>query len=206
MKRVATLKDPEFYFILFYNSMILWLYYTDKVEPMFVIWAYYLQSVFLGAQFVIQNILTVARRTGSFLPLKKHNVTLFFMMHYGGFHLVYIIFLFVMSTNMDVSHLVSLISYVKYTALFLLINLLLYAVREVLPNTPNKVVPNIFVAYLRIIPMHLVIMLGLNSDFVLDSFLVFMLLKMLFDFLMYRFAGGELRVDEGEIVLDKEKE
>ncbi len=180
--------------------MIIWLYYTDTVEPMFVIWAYYLQSLFLGSQYVIQSVINVVRNTGSLFPLKKHGFTGFFIMHYGGFHFVYFIFLVVMSSGVGIEDFVALIKYVKYTIIFLLINLVLFTFRELMPNTPNKVHTNIFMVYLRILPMHLVIILGLNSDFVLDGFIVFMLLKMLFDFVMYRFSGGEYKVEQGQIL------
>lgn len=192
MKRVPILKDPEFYFILFYNSMIIWLYLSDKVEPAFVIWAYYLQSVFLGVQFVVQSTMDTVRVSGSFFPLKQHSLTGFFMVHYGGFHFVYFIFLVVMAADLGIDQFMALISYVKYTALFLAINLALYTVREFMPSMPNKSRPSIFTAYLRILPIHLVIILGFNkSDFIVDAFIIFMILKFVGDFVMYRLTGGE---------------
>ena len=189
-RRVAIWKDPEFWFILFYNAAIVYLYLTDKVEPMFVIWAYLLQSIFMGAQYVVHSYIAKVRETGSLFPLKKLGLTGFFIIHYGGFHLVYIIFLVIMSAKIeDASVFVDMIKYVRYTALFLLINLVLYTGREIMPNLPNRIQPSIVLAYLRILPMHLVIILGLNSKFVLDSFIVFMILKVIFDVVMFLFTG-----------------
>lgn len=198
MRRIRYIKDPEFYFILFYNMMIIGLYVFDKVEPMFVIWAYYLQSVFMGLQFVVRELVNKTRADGSFFPLSKHAMTGFFMVHYGGFHAVYFIFLVIMSTDLDAMVLVDLIKEVKLTALFLLLNLVLFTGRQIIPSTPNKYQPSIFLAYVRILPMHLVIIIGLNSDWALDAFIIFMLLKVLMDLVMYHFTGGEIVVDEKE--------
>ncbi len=209
-KRVGIFRDPEFYFLLFYNLAIIVLYALDKVEPMFVIWAFLLQSIFMGAQFAIHNFIRVTRASGLF-PLKNHAVTGFFVVHFGGFHFVYIIFLMVMSTDIgDIDVLVDMIKYVRYTAIFLLINLVLFTGREVIPSAPSKITPNIFMTYLRVIPMHLVIIFGFNnSDFVIDAFIVFidgfivfMIIKLILDFVFYLFLGGE-EIAYDDIELEK---
>ena len=168
------------------------MYLQHVIEPMFVIWAYLLQSVFMGAQFAIHALLRES--IGGFFPLKKHSTTFFFIIHYGGFHAVYFIFLVIMSTDMDIDALINLIKYVKYTAWFLLVNLVLFTIRELTPSAPTKITPSIFMAYFRIIPIHLVIILGMNSQFVIDSFIVFMLLKLIFDVILYILMGGEARL------------
>ncbi|MFY0643194.1 MAG: hypothetical protein JXR19_01870 [Bacteroidia bacterium] len=202
-RRVAIWKDPEFYFILFYNIGIVVLYLTGKVEPMFVIWAYLLQSVFMGAQYVVHSYINKVRETGKLFPLRKLGMTGFFMMHYGGFHVVYVIFLFVMTAQIeDIDVVVDMFKYIRYTALFLLVNLFLYAGREIMPSAPNRIQPSMILAYLRILPMHIVIILGLNSKFVLDSFIIFMILKLIFDIILFLFTGGEAREYSEEELAD----
>lgn len=178
--------------------MIIGLYVFNKVEPMFVIWAYYLQSVFMGLQFVVREVVNRFRENGSLFPLKKHALSGFFLVHYGGFHAVYFIFLVIMSADLSAKMFVELIKEIKLTALFLFVNLILFTGRQLIPSTPNKYQPSIFLSYVRILPIHLVIIVGLNSSWALDAFIIFMILKVLMDLVMYHFTGGEVAGSEND--------
>ncbi|MBR9918126.1 hypothetical protein GYB29_10695 [bacterium] len=184
-------RDPEFWFILAYNLVILYLYITGRVDPHFVIWAYYLQSVYIGLQYVVHSFIYTKRTTGSIFPLKKMSMTFFFVVHYGLFHFVYFVFLVVMSAKSE--DVVNLIDYIKLTLGFLAVNLLFFAVREALPTTPVHKAPSFLLPYARIAPIHIFIIVGMNADFILDGFTIFILLKIFFDMVVYAFTGGEQR-------------
>src|SRR6056300_1318376 len=86
-------KDPEFYFIVFFNALLVYLYFYSNYDARFAIWGYFLQSVFIGFEYVSISLTKMYKRDGSFLPLSKLALLGFFILHFGLFHFVYFIFL-----------------------------------------------------------------------------------------------------------------
>ena len=188
MKKLSSkgpiLKDPEFWFTLVYNLIIFILYKEGKVDPYFVIWAYYLQSILVGAEYVVGSALYRRKQKDAGLDQSNGSFTWFFILHYGLFHLVYFVFLTVMSGKS--SDIVGLIQYVKLTIGYLFVNLIVYAFTFQAKSIENIKQPNGFLPYLRIIPIHLFIILGIQSDGILFSgFLLFMGLKAVSDLILY---------------------
>jgi hypothetical protein len=175
--------EPEFWFILVYNLVILALYLADKVDPYFVIWAYYLQSLMIGAQYVFGTFVFNAKKGKKVFSLKENGMTFFFILHYGLFHFVYFVFLALMSA--DSEDLLSLMKYIRITFGYLLINLGFYLMRMYSRKLEDIRAPNGFLPYARIAPIHLFIIVGFQSDLLLSGFLIFMLLKIIFDLLVY---------------------
>ncbi|MGB1038770.1 MAG: DUF6498-containing protein [Bacteroidia bacterium] len=182
------IKDPEYWFIIFFNLLIVYLYLQNDYDINLVIWGYYLQSIFIGLQYVLITTVQKYKENRSNFPIKKHVLTIFFTVHYGIFHLVYFIFLIPMTSRIggDNYDIISLITYIKGTLLALGVNALFLAGREFMPNTPDYNKPSVIAAYARIIPIHILIVLaGFQKERILGAFLVFMVLKMVIDLIVY---------------------
>ena len=177
-------RDPEFWFILAYNLIILYLFKEGKVDPYFVIWAFYLQSLLIGAEYVVGSIIYRRKQKDSGGDPGPASFTWFFVLHFGLFHLVYLIFLTVMSGKSD--DVIGLIQYIKLTLAYLFLNLVVYAFSFSSKGMDKLKQPNGFLPYLRILPIHLFIIFGIQSDgIVFSGFLLFMGLKTFSDLILY---------------------
>ncbi len=127
--------------------------------------------------------------TGSFLPLKKHAFTIFFIFHFGLFHVVYFVFLLGMGTS-NIDEIVSLYNFLKVTILYLVVNSFFLVLRDLMSNSPNYPNPSLVASYLRIIPIHLLIILKpITQDGIAqNAFLIFIVLKVFFDIVVYLFT------------------
>jgi hypothetical protein len=183
--------DPEFYFLTFYNLLLFYLYYTARIDARTVVWGYYLQSLFIGLQYVGLSTIKKIKASGSLLPISQHSFTFFFMAHFGIFHLVYFVFLMAMSASGNAEQMISLIDFLKYSAGVLLLNTLFLFVRESISWTVDYPTPTVLGAYLRIIPIHLFIIFAprLGDGITLKSFALFILLKLVVDLLIYIFTS-----------------
>jgi hypothetical protein len=181
-------RDPELWFIVLFNILLIYLYLNNDYDARFIIWGYYLQSVFIGVQYIGLSTIKKFKINRSFRPLRKHAFTLFFIMHFGLFHLVYFIFLLGMSLNGNVEQYLTLYNFVKITVATLILNSLFVFGKELAPGTSDYATPSVIAAYARIIPIHLFIIFSpMNSGIGGQSFLLFMGLKVLFDVIAYLF-------------------
>ena len=172
-----------------------------------LLWPYWLQSVIIGwysgrrilalRQFSLEG--TSGFDQGSDEATKRHTVR-FFAMHYGLFHLVYFLFLFMATsgkvpgapahglTALDLAFMVVIgVSFVfTHRASY----------RRIM-ESDQAGRPNIggvmFLPYLRIVPMHLTIIIGLGSGYS-GGVILFGMLKTFADVLMhwieYRITAG----------------
>ena len=186
--------DPEFYFLIFYNVLLLYLYATARIDARTVIWGYYLQSLFIGFQYVGLSIIKKFKLTRSLFPLSQHAFTFFFIVHFGIFHLVYFVFLIGMSAYGDADQMVSLVDFLKYSFGVLALNTLFLFLREGVSWTDDYPKPTVVGAYLRIIPIHLFIIFTpmLEEGISLKSFSLFIALKLIVDVLIYVVTQGAL--------------
>ena len=102
VKRV--LRDPVIYFIMAVNIGLAYAYFVRLISMETILFTYYFQSVMLGISYFIQ-ILTVQKFSVDNLKINgtqvnhtngtKGCIGIFFLLHYGFFHLAYLIFLFV---------------------------------------------------------------------------------------------------------------
>ena len=183
-----SIQEPSFWLLIAANLFCLYYYSVNPDGFKTIVWVYWIQSVFIGL-FNFIDLLTVknpdpksfsindAPIDGSFKA--KGCASLFFLFHYQFFHLAYGIFILIkVKGTLDI--------------LFLQLSLLVIVFEGVLTLIRNKNIQKklqvnygqlFFLPYLRIIPMHLMILApavwGLSSAF------IFLALKTLADVGMY---------------------
>lgn len=195
------IKNYSFLSILISNMLIVVLAVLEKQSVMDVLWVYWFQSVIIGV-FNFVRILTLKNFTVDSLKMNskpvektkaaKTGVAIFFLIHYGFFHLVYAIFL---TAFTSLGNLAS--GGVDYSFVFLtsVIFFISYLVEYIFSFTQEQEsvqsLQKLMVApYKRIFPMHLTIILSgfiIAGGFVgamstnISVLLIFMGLKTLID-------------------------
>ncbi len=187
------LKDPVIYFLLSVNIGLAVAYFKNFISAETILFTYYFQSLLIGFSYFFQIItlkdFSVENMAVNNKPLEKTSKTkgcigLFFLMHYGFFHLVYFIFLTVFLGLNG-----------KVDSQFVLTSIIAFAFGELIAVVRHKInfrdeKPNIgtlmFTPYLRIIPMHFFILLG---GFIGHRdpkvFAIFIILKIISDVLLH---------------------
>jgi hypothetical protein len=204
--------------LLIANGFTIWLFATGGGSILEVLWIYWLQSVVIGAVNIPRLYLANMdkfdiRVNGKLLQmdtpeqLKKVKVILpiFFLIHYGTFHLVYAVFLWVfaqpgvtMALGETVTNGIMLNSpiswfWVGVSGLAFAVHhwLAFAAERKYILDHPDQAPPAskvMFRPYMRIIPMHLIIIAGPVIAMLFGNvavFAAFMVLKTLFDVIVF---------------------
>jgi hypothetical protein len=168
------------------NSYLIYYYQQQPGEFNTIIWIYWLQSVLIGV-FNFIELLFVKNPDSTSLSINSQPVTKssmgcaawFFLFHFGFFHFVYAIFLLV-GKNSGVNAKLLLI-----TAGIFVAESTIQFIRKRNTLQPGKV--NVgrmfFTPYLRIVPMHLMILLP--SFLGIAGSVVFLILKTVADAGMY---------------------
>lgn len=144
-----------------------------------IILLFYVQSVLIGV-FNALDIFTVTNHTVDEKGMSKGCSGLFFMVHYGGFHLVYLFFLPQLINYKNVDwHFFILTFYI------LLSSCLITFIQDKWRNRTEAINISVlfFMPYARVIPMHLAI---LAPKFLkISAPLLFLILKTLADVIMH---------------------
>ncbi|WP_337866658.1 DUF6498-containing protein [Ignavibacterium sp.] len=164
------LTKPSAWGLIASNLAVIFYAYIDNLKATEVLWMYWVQSVVIGLfNFVrilmLKNFSTLGfKQSGKELkPTKatKISTAIFFLIHYGFFHLVYGVFLATFPTIMNETKPDGSF-YLLFSSIVFLINYGYDFYKE--QNTVTSEIPNLgtvmFMPYLRIIPMHLTIILG----------------------------------------------
>ncbi|HRA12292.1 MAG TPA: DUF6498-containing protein [Chitinophagaceae bacterium] len=185
MKRI--LSNPSILFLIAGNLYCIWYYKKYPEDFATIVWIYWFQSIIIGffnflelltAKNTIGNITTVNKSPKEF---SKGCSAFFFLFHYGIFHLVYFIFLLVDFNSSSVQKLVLLLG----IATFFLESLIGFIRHKSIEKTQQVNVGLLFfLPYVRIIPMHLMILLP--KFFGITPTLLFLVLKMGADLLTFR--------------------
>lgn len=185
--------------LLFSNLVIIFLSFIQKWEVSTILWVYWIQSIIIGF-FQFLKILSLKKfSTENFtinnepaLPTSQTKVStaFFFLFHYGFFHFIYAIFLASVIAKTPENFL----SILTGSTIFFLNHFYSFVHNKI---NDQKLTPNIghlmFAPYLRIIPMHLVIVIGalLTNQALL---VVFLFLKTFTDLLAHIFKHDLLTV------------
>src|SRR5882672_11251127 len=98
------LRDPALWALIAFNLLLITQYQNDVKEYTTIIWLYWCQSVLLGA-FTFLDMVTMKAADISVENMTINNqpatpekakgcLPWFFLIHYGGFHFGYMIFIF----------------------------------------------------------------------------------------------------------------
>ena len=178
------IRDPSFWALIFLNMFFIYQYKEDSIQYTTIIWLYWCQSVLLGI-FNFFDMLTLKNASVENMTINGKPATVsqakgclpvFFLFHYGIFHLVYFIFLVV---DLNLSH--ADFSVLKWALLVLIINQVIYFVQNktIYANVSRNIGTLFFTPYLRIVPMHLTILLPKFLGW--TPALTFLILKAIFD-------------------------
>lgn len=178
------IRDPSFWALIFLNVFLIYQYKEDSIQYTTIIWLYWCQSVLLGI-FNFFDMLTLKNASVENMTINGKPATVsqakgclpvFFLFHYGIFHLVYFIFLVV---DLNLSH--ADFSVLKWALLVLIINQVIYFVQNktIYANVSRNIGTLFFTPYLRIVPMHLTILLPKFLGW--TPALTFLILKAIFD-------------------------
>lgn len=163
-----------------------------------LLWPYWLQSVVIGwysrKRILALGPFSLANTSGfdkGSDEATKRSTANFFVLHYGAFHLVYAFFLWNLTRHgmhgMAAYH-VSPLDIAFMAAIAVSFILTHRATYERIMAADQQGRPNIggvmFLPYLRILPMHLTIILGVAAGYT-GGVLLFAVLKMLADVLMH---------------------
>jgi hypothetical protein len=157
--------------LVFSNLLVIFFAVVDGISANEVLWIYWSQSVIIGIFNFIKMITLTEFSTEGFKQGKKQMLptrataissAVFFLFHYGFFHLVYAVFLGAFS---EFSHSSGSSSGTKYFFLSAGMFFISYLIEFVNSRKEQSdELPNIglimFAPYARIIPMHLTIILG----------------------------------------------
>jgi hypothetical protein len=160
------LRDLSLLPLLFSNGLAIWWTARDHLSLQTVMMIYWAQSVAIGAVNVLRILVLREYSTDDFRmggPLSpsagtKLKVAGFFTLHYGFFHVVYLVFILAAMTRgrVDVN-----VPFVLYgAALFAGTDLAALALHWNAETRGRNIGQVMFAPYLRIVPMHLAIIFG----------------------------------------------
>ena len=178
--------DPGLWFLLFINAGLIYYYVNNSAEFNTLVWIFWLQSVLIGI-FNFFELYSVKDPDSSSMSMNGQPVTkggmgcaaFFFLIHYGIFHFVYGVFLLT-GYRTGVNNKLVLLT----AGIFLIESTWQFIRRRFTPeNGPVNVGKLFFVPYLRVIPMHFMILLP--SLLGAGSSVIFLVLKTVADAGMY---------------------
>ncbi len=183
------LTDSSALSLLVSNIIVIILAIVQRWEVATVLWVYWMQSVIIGF-FQFLRILSLKRFSTENLTINNKSVlptsntktftAFFFAGHYGFFHFIYAIFLFNFFTTkpLDFGYLFigGLIFFLNHFFSF-------YKNRIVDEQKTQNIGTLMFSPYIRIVPMHLIIIFGAILG--QSTLIIFLLLKTLVDLIMH---------------------
>jgi hypothetical protein len=192
MKKI--IYQPGFLILLAGNAWCAWYFSQDANAFGNIIWIYWLQSVIIGI-FNFLDLLTIKNFQAGDLKINDRPVTRenkgcaawFFLLHYGFFHLGYMIFLAI-SYHSHLDKWMILLG----AAAFFIEALISFRQKKIFESTTTMSIGSIFfLPYLRIIPMHLTILAP--AFLKIQPSMVFIILKSVADIILYIVTGRMYR-------------
>ncbi len=204
LKKIIT--DWSLWVLIIFNLYLLDYYQQHPTETGTLIFLYWAQSVLIGVVNFFE-ILTAKTKPGTFTINDKPVggdgkgtgcVALFFLVHYGIFHFVYLIFIVVKMFRSINFHFV-LIG-VGILAASMVLD---FIMRKVNQHEKEMSIGTIFfLPYTRIVPMHFMILL---PEFIhINNFTVFIILKIVMDLLMHFVTSSHYRGGNSSASLSSE--
>jgi hypothetical protein len=181
------LSNPSVLFLLAGNLYCIWYFQNHPNGFATIVWIYWFQSIIIGL-FNFLFLLTVKNYDAANFTMNNKPVTAgskgcaawFFLFHYGFFHFVYAIFLLV---GLGVKSIDSKLLLIGVAAFFLESILSFIRQKQMESRVSMPIGTLFFLPYLRIFPMHLMILLP--EIFGWPPSLLFLGLKMVADLLSF---------------------
>ena len=172
--------------LILLNLLFIYEYKGDPRQYTSIIWLYWCQSVLIGVfnffdMITLKNV-DVSNMTFNNKPATakeaKGCLPIFFLFHYGIFHIVYFVFLLVDFRLTDTNF-----SYLKWALGGVLLQQVIHFTQSKIKysSVPRNIGRMFFIPYLRIVPMHLTILLPKFLGW--TPALTFLILKTVFDVL-----------------------
>ncbi len=191
--------NPSILFLLAGNIYCIWYYENHPDAFATVVWIYWFQSITIGL-FNFLDLLTVKNYDAANFKMNNKPVTTnnkgciawFFLFHYGIFHVVYAVFLLVNQGIRSVDKIILMLG----IAVFFAESILNFMKQKQIEHTQSiNLGTMFFLPYLRIIPMHLMILLPAFLGW--KPSLLFLALKMgadILSFLIYHYVYGKNKI------------
>jgi hypothetical protein len=191
--------DPAFYALILLNVYFIYEYKDDPGKYTTIIWIFWCQSVLIGIFNFIDLLSTKNAEAKGFTmndnPVDPKNsrgcYSFFFLFHYEAFHVGYFIFLIVQLHLKNVDF-----SFLKLALLGITANMIISFIKQKIDykKHPPTLSTMFFLPYLRIVPMHFMILLPAFLGW--QPSLVFLVLKTIFDVLGHLITTRWYWVDE----------
>ena len=177
-------RDPALWTLILLNVFFIYEYKDDPQQYSSIVWLYWCQSVLIGV-FNFLDMITLKNVDVTNMKINGKQATarqakgclpVFFLFHYGIFHLVYFVFLLVDFKLSDTNF-----TYLKLALGGILAQQLVQFIQNktTYAKESRKIGTMFFLPYLRIVPMHLTILLPKFLGW--TPALTFLILKTLFD-------------------------
>ena len=185
LKKTSFFNDPSLWMLLAINGWLIYSYTQNPDMINDIIILYYIQSVLIGvvniaSLYSFNNYTGQIMVPGNIKEKKNGCLPLFFGLHYGAFHLIYLFFLagIVDIHKMDYN-------FIKTTCYVLIGNAIINFVHDKMRNReePVNIGVMFFMPYARVVPMHLMILLP--EFFAINRSITFLLLKTGADVVMF---------------------
>jgi len=173
------LRDPTSWSLLTVNLLTILLALFQNWNFLVLVWIFWFQNIIVGF-FNFLRILTLKNEN-----LGKRIVYAFgFFLHYGGIHLAYAIFLFVITLfNRSTGILVNDILFALLSIVLFFFNHLFSFLKNLKRDRKEDIKTLMKRPYLRVIPIHIVVLFALFLPFSVS--IVFLLLKTFVDLLTH---------------------
>ena len=180
------LRDPAMWSLIVLNIFFIYEFQDDPRQYASIIWLYWCQSVLIGV-FNFFDMITLKNVDVSNMTIDGQPATaksakgclpIFFLFHYGVFHIVYFVFLLLDFRLTDTNF-----TYLKWALGGVLLQQVIHFTQNKIKfaNQPGNIMRMFFTPYLRIVPMHLTILLPKFLGW--TPALTFLILKTVFDVL-----------------------
>lgn len=178
------LRDPAIWTLIALNVFFIYEYAGDPKQYTTIIWLYWCQSVLIGV-FNFLDMMTLRHPDVKNFEINGKPATVsqakgclpfFFLFHYGFFHVVYLVFLFVDFKMSDTDF-----TYLRWGVAGILLSLFIQFAQSKIKyaGIPRSIGAMFITPYLRIVPMHLTILLPKMLGW--TPALTFLILKTVFD-------------------------
>ncbi len=202
-------RDYSFWLLLITNLITIFFAIRESWEVAVLIWIYWGQNIIIGF-FNFLKILSLKEFSTEGFRINdqpvdptdeiKKNTAFFFLLHYGFFHLIYFLFLFLdrPSSNSSSSEI-----YLSQTEIsFVLLSIFLFFINHAFSYLFNKdkdtkkqnIGTIMFYPYARVVPMHLFIFIA--SKFPQQILPIFLILKTFADLTMHSIEHGMASAEE----------